>query len=196
MDLERSTGARFVFGFEEALGYTAGSVVRDKDGIGAGLLFCELAAVRRAAGMSLLDELEALARRFGLFVSGQRSVTLPGVGGLSKIAEIMSRLRGSRPDRVGPLEVLAVSDFQTKVRAARGEEPRALELPASNVLSYELEGGSRIIARPSGTEPKIKFYFDVREPMIEGEAVAQARARAEARMAELSAAFCAIAGVT
>jgi phosphomannomutase len=195
MDLERSTGARFVFGFEEALGYTVGPLVRDKDGIGAALLFCELAAVRRAAGQTLLDELETLARRYGLFVSGQRNVTLPGALGLTKIAEIMGRLRASLPSRVGPLEVVAVSDLLARTRAVKGEPPAALELPASNVLSFELEGGSRIIARPSGTEPKIKFYFDIREPMVEGEAVAEARARAEARMAELSSAFVALAGI-
>jgi phosphomannomutase len=195
MDLERSTGARFVFGFEEALGYTVGPLVRDKDGIGAALLFCELAAVRRAAGMSLLDELEVLARRYGLFVSGQRNLTLPGALGLSKIAEIMSRLRASIPTRVEPLEVLTVSDLLARTRTAKGAPPAALELPASNVLSFELEGGSRIIARPSGTEPKIKFYFDVREPMAEGESVAAARARAETRMDELSSAFAALAGI-
>jgi phosphomannomutase len=195
MDLERSTGARFVFGFEEALGYTVGPLVRDKDGIGAALLFCELAAVKRAAGMSLLDELEALARRYGLFVSGQRNVTLPGALGLSKIAEIMSRLRASLPSRVGPLEVVAVSDLLARTRTVKGEAPAPLDLPASNVLSFDLEGGSRIIARPSGTEPKIKFYFDVREPMAEGEAVAAARTRAEARMTELSSAFAALAGI-
>lgn len=195
MDLERSTGARFVFGFEEALGYTVGPLVRDKDGIGAALLFCELAAVRRAAGLSLLDELEVLARRYGLFVSGQRNVTLPGALGLSKIAEIMTRLRAALPARVGSLEVEAVSDLLAKTRTVKGEPPVPLELPASNVLSFELEGGSRIIARPSGTEPKIKFYFDVREPMTQGEPVVQARARAEARMAELSTAFSALAGI-
>ena len=195
MDLERASGARFVFGFEEALGYTVGPLVRDKDGIGAALLFCELAAVRRAAGLSLLDELEVLARRYGLFVSGQRNVTLPGALGLSKIAEIMSRLREALPARVGPLEVVAVSDLLARTRMAKGEAPAPLDLPASNVLTFELEGGSRIIARPSGTEPKIKFYFDVRESMAEGEPVAQARARAEARMDELSSAFSALAGL-
>jgi phosphomannomutase len=195
MEIERETGARFVFGYEEALGYTVGSLVRDKDGIGAALLLCELAAVRRAAGLSLLDELEALARRYGLFVSGQRSVTLPGVDGVAQIGAIMRRLRGSLPDRIGQLAVVATSDLMAQTRTVKGEAPVALPLPASNVLTFELEGGSRIIARPSGTEPKIKFYFDVREPMAEGEAVSQARSRAEAKMDELSRSFCALAGV-
>lgn len=195
MEIERETGARFVVGDEEALGYTVGSLVRDKDGIGAALLLCELAAVRRAAGLSLLDELEALARRYGLFVSGPRSVTLPGVDGVAQIGAIMTRLRASLPDRIGQLAVVATSDLLAQTRTARGEAPALLPLPASNVLTFELEGGSRIIARPSGTEPKIKFYFDVREPMAEGEPVSQARSRAEAKMEELSRSFCALAGV-
>lgn len=195
MEIERSTGARFVFGYEEALGYTVGDIVRDKDGIGAAVVLCELAAVRRASGASLLDELESLARRYGLFVSGQRSVTLPGVDGVAKIGAIMSRLRASAPSLIGPLAVVAWSDLLARTRTARGQPPTPLALPASNVLTYELEGGSRIIARPSGTEPKIKFYFDVREPIAEGEPVAAPRARAEQLMKELSLAFCAVAGV-
>lgn len=194
MEIERTTSARFVFGYEEALGYTVGSIVRDKDGIGAAVIFCELAAVRRAAGFRVLDELEMLSRRYGVFVSSQKSVTLPGADGVAKIGAMMSRLRASLPDRIGPLAVVATSDLLARTRTSRGGAVESLSLPASNVLTFELEGGSRIIARPSGTEPKIKFYFDVREPMAEGEPVGAARARAEARMNELSSAFSAIAG--
>src|SRR6185437_12680735 len=77
MEIERETGARFVFGFEEALGYTVGTAVRDKDGISAAVIAAELCAARLAVGKTLLDELETLARRYGLFVSGQRSITRP-----------------------------------------------------------------------------------------------------------------------
>jgi phosphomannomutase len=84
---------------------------------------------------------------------------------------------------------------KTSRRTPRGGAPAQLPLPSSNVLTFELAGGSRIIARPSGTEPKIKFYFDVREPMKEGEPVADAKARADALMAELSKAFCVLAGI-
>ena len=195
LEIERETGARFVFGFEEALGYTVGRVVRDKDGISAAVIIAELAAVRWAEKKTLLDELETLARRYGLFVSGQRSITLPGADGIAHIGAIMSRLRAAPPGEIAGLEVLAVGDYQAQRRTARGGAVTPITLPKSNVLTFDLEGGSRIIARPSGTEPKIKFYFDLREPIAEGEPVAEAERRAAEKMAALGKAFAAAAGV-
>ena len=195
MDLERETGARFVFGFEEALGYTVGSVVHDKDGISAAVIAAELAAVRRAEGKTLLDELATLARRYGLFVSGQRSITLPGADGAARIGAMMTRLRTAPPTRLGAWAVLAIGDYQARTRTAADGTVTPIGLPASNVLIFDLEGGSRVIARPSGTEPKIKFYFDLCEPMAPGEALAAAEQRAAGKMAELGAAFAAAAGV-
>ncbi|MDI1449201.1 phospho-sugar mutase [Polyangium sp. 6x1] len=195
MELERAEGAVFVFGYEEALGYTVGTLVRDKDGIGAALLFAELASVIQAGGKSLLDELEALSRRYGLYASGQRSVTLPGTEGLAQIQAAMDRLRASRPSHVGALAVLALSDFQAQVRTLPDGRTEALSLPKSNMIALDLEGGSRIIARPSGTEPKIKFYFDIREPITPGEAVSAAEGRAKTRMSDLEKALSAIVGI-
>lgn len=195
MDIERSTGARFLFGFEEALGYTVGPLVRDKDGIGAAALLAELAAVRKAEGKTLLDELAAITRKYGLYMSGQRSFTLRGVDGLGKIAAIMASLRQSPPAEIGGVRVVAWRDFEARTRTTRDGQVEPLVLPASNVLVYELEGGSRIIARPSGTEPKIKFYFDVREEVAGGEPLADAEARATARLDALANAFSALAGV-
>jgi phosphomannomutase len=195
MELERSAGARFIFGFEEALGYTIGPVVRDKDGISAAAILAELAAVRRAQGRTLLDELEALARRYGLFVSGQRSFTLPGSEGMELIESCMEQLRRSPPVAIGGVAVVARSDFEARTRTQRDGTVEPLALPESNVLVYELEGGSRIIARPSGTEPKIKFYLDIREEMRDGEPLADTEARARSRMEGLAAAFSALSGM-
>jgi len=195
MDLERTSKLEFVFGYEEALGYTVGMLVRDKDGIGAALLLAELAAVLAAAGKNLLDELDALSRRYGLYASGQRSLTLPGTEGVAEIQAAMDRLRASRPAKVGPLAVLSQSDFQAQTRVYPDGRTEPLSLPKSNMIALDLEGGSRIIARPSGTEPKIKFYFDIREPIAEGEAVSAAESRANARMEELKRAFSAVVGV-
>jgi phosphomannomutase len=195
MDLQQEAGLDFVFGYEEALGYTVSTVVRDKDGIGAAVILAELAALLAASKKTLLDELDALGRRYGLFASGQRSVTLPGSEGLAKIGTAMDRLRTAPPSKVGPLGVTAVSDFQAQTRKHADGRTEGLSLPKSNMLAFDLEGGSRIIARPSGTEPKIKFYFDVREPIAEGEEVRAAEARAEARMEELKKAFSLLAGV-
>ncbi|MGK4003797.1 phospho-sugar mutase [Sorangium sp. So ce1036] len=195
MDIERSTGARFVFGFEEALGYTIGSVVRDKDGISAAVLLAELAAVRKAEGKTLLDELQALTRAYGLYVSGQRAYTLRGVDGLGRISAIMAALRKSPPEEIAGVPVVAWRDLKARTRTTRDGRTEPLILPASNVLVVELEGGGRIIARPSGTEPKIKFYFDVREAVAEGEPLADAEARAAARLDAFARAFSGLAGI-
>jgi phosphomannomutase len=172
-----------------------GTVVRDKDGISAAAILAELAAVRWAEKKTLLDELEALARTYGLFVSGQRSLTMPGADGLAQIAAIMTRLRAAPPKEIAGVEVAAVSDYQAQQRAARDGTVTPIALPKSNVLAFELAGGSRVTARPSGTEPKIKFYFDLCEPIAAGEPVAAGEARAEQKMAELEKAFLAAAGV-
>jgi phosphomannomutase len=194
LEVEREAGARFVFGFEEALGYAVGTVVRDKDGISAATIAAELAAVRWAEGKTLLDELEAIARRFGLYVSTQRSLTMPGQDGLARIASIMDRLRTAPPSAVGGLPVLSVSDYEARRRTAADGTVTALSLPPSNVLGFELGGGSRVVARPSGTEPKIKFYVDLCEPIAEGEAFAAAERRAEEKLGALAKAFLAAAG--
>jgi phosphomannomutase len=193
MDVERESGKRFVFGYEEALGYTVGTLVRDKDGISAALVLAELWASRRAQGKTLFDELEAIYRRFGLFVSAQVSITKKGADGVARIREMMSRLRAASPAHIGALAVEATTDVEAGSRRRSSGQVDAIALPKSDVLMFALAGGSRIIARPSGTEPKIKFYFDVREPIAEGEALAAATARANANMEALKTAFVALA---
>lgn len=193
MELESTEQKRFVFGYEEALGYTVGPLVRDKDGISAALLLAELWAVRRAEGKTLMDELESIYRRYGLYVSGQVSLTMKGQDGLEQIRSIMKRLRTTAPKSIGPTAVLAWSDVAAGVRRETSGGEKKLLLPPSDVLIFELEGKHRIIARPSGTEPKIKFYFDVREPITEGEPLDRAEARANAKMAELQKDFVALA---
>jgi phosphomannomutase len=188
------SGAKFVFGYEEALGYTVGTLVRDKDGIGAALLMAELAAVLKAEGKTLLDRLEEVSREHGLFVSGQRTTRFEGPEGPAKMAALMDALRKQAPTKVGQQAVEAALDYQARTRTAADGTVSEIRLPASNVLSFELAGGDRIIARPSGTEPKLKFYFDVREPMRPDESYADARTRARARMDALADAFCALAG--
>jgi phosphomannomutase len=195
MDLERE-GFEFVFGYEEALGYCVGNVVRDKDGISAAVLAAELAAVLRARGRTLGDELDAIARRWGAAASSQVNVTRKGASGSASIRAMMAALRASPPSSVAGEDVVSVSDYEAGTRV----DPRTgaslpLQLPRSNVLTFDLVSGSRIIARPSGTEPKAKFYFDVREDVRPGEPVADATARSSARMKLLADAFVRIAGV-
>lgn len=196
MDLEAEKNWRFVFGFEEALGYTVGELVRDKDGVSAAVLFAELTAVLRAQGTTVLAHLESLYRGYGLFVSSQVNLTRKGAEGTAELQAIMARLRKSPPWKVAAEDVVSVRDYQAQLVLAKDGGVRPLSLPKSNVLAFELASGSRIVARPSGTEPKAKFYFDVREPIAQGETLAAANARAEANMKTLADAFVALATQT
>ncbi|MBI5533871.1 MAG: phospho-sugar mutase [Deltaproteobacteria bacterium] len=189
MQIEHATGAVFVCGYEEALGYTIGDIVRDKDGVGAAAVFAEMTAWCRSQGRTVLDELERIYRAFGLYVSRQKSVVRKGLDGAAQIAATMTRLRDNPPDAIGGLNVDAVSDYLRRSRHVRNGQTENLTLPASNVLSFSLEGGSRIVARPSGTEPKIKYYFDIRMPVEPAEPFERAERRAVERLDQLEAAF-------
>jgi phosphomannomutase len=190
MQIEAERGLRFVMGYEEALGYTVGTLVRDKDGISAAAVAADMAAFYRARGQSLLDVLDDMARRYGLYLSEQVSVTLPGREGKERIARIMRAVRAAPPARVGDVAVTAVLDLEAGTRTTLPTGARApVALPPSDVLALDLEGGHRIMLRPSGTEPKIKYYFDVRVEMAEGEAVAAAGERGRALVGGLVAAF-------
>ncbi len=173
-------GGRFVMGYEEALGYSAGPVVRDKDGVSAALLLCDLAAFEKARGRTLLDALESLARRYGLYVSGQKSMTLPGADGARQIREMMADLRKNPPTDFAGTAVVESRDLAIPTRP---------DLPAADVLAWSLDGGGRVLARPSGTEPKIKFYFEAREPVSPDESTADATGRARARLTAFTAAL-------
>lgn len=190
MELE-ATGKRFVMGYEEALGYTIGDVVRDKDGVSGALVFADLAAWCRERGTTVLGEMDAMARRYGLYASRQVSVTMKGQDGAAQIAAIMDAVRAARPSTLGAYRVAGVMDLAARIRV-RGDVQESLALPASNALALELDGGHRVMLRPSGTEPKIKYYFDVCERVLESEPVADARARAEAALTALVEAFTAL----
>ena len=192
IELQRERGARFVFAFEEAIGFSAGTLVRDKDGVSTAALVADLAAYCLAHGRSVLDELELAYRRYGLWLSHQVSVTKKGADGAAHIQRLMDGVRASLPTCFGAASVLAVQDLERRQRtsAQGGVEPIAL--PQSNVLLFELTGGHRIMMRPSGTEPKIKYYFDVRETIAQGEPIAQARARGQRTIDALVQHFLAV----
>ncbi|MGH7327076.1 MAG: phospho-sugar mutase, partial [Polyangiaceae bacterium] len=194
MELEREENLAFVFGYEEALGYTVGDIVRDKDGISAAVMIAEMTAVLRSRGKSLTAELESIARKYGLFVSKQVSVTKKGASGSAEIRAIMQRLRESPPAAIGPFRVAAFVDVAAGTRvASSGGASEKIALPKSDVVIFELDGGSRVIARPSGTEPKIKYYFDVRGDVRAGEPFADAERRAKKMLDDAVHAFGTIA---
>jgi phosphomannomutase len=166
-------GSRFVFGYEEALGYAVGHVVRDKDGISAALTLLSLASRARAAGQSLLGRWDALETAHGVHLRAQLTVATRAPG------EIMAGLRAAPPAELGGQPVLDVTDLA-------GGGP----LPPSDVLIFRLPG-SRAVVRPSGTEPKLKCYLEVVEPVAE-DGLAAARAQAAARLAPLRAGISAV----
>ena len=175
MDWKRETGGRFVMGYEEALGYTVGELVADKDGVSAALLFAELAAWNQARGRTVVDHLDDIYRRVGLFVTEQVSFTAPGASGLASIVGAMAAFRAAPPRALAGIPVDELADL------ARGEGG----LPPSDVLIFRLTGGRRVIMRPSGTEPKLKSYYEVRAVVGDGETLADARARGLADLAAL-----------
>jgi phosphomannomutase len=185
-------GLTFVMGYEEALGYTVGNVARDKDGVGAALVVADMAAWCKARGTTLLGYLEEVQREHGLYVAKQYNATLPGASGLANIRSVMDQFRARPPGRIGEIAVTARCDYDAQQRVEAGGCSR-LTLPKSNVLAYELEGGGRVTLRPSGTEPKIKFYFELRETLTEGEPMSEARARAGRRLRVLEASFLELA---
>ncbi|PZF12613.1 phospho-sugar mutase [Curtobacterium sp. MCPF17_011] len=137
-----------LFGYEEALGYLVDpQVIRDKDGISAALELLSLATELAAEGKTIADQLEAFAERFGAFASGQVATR---VDDLSRIGEIMASLRTSTPTDLGGVEITSVTDFLDGVEG----------FPPSDILRFDLDGGARVIVRPSGTEPKVKVYID------------------------------------
>jgi phosphomannomutase len=172
---ERATDGQFVMGYEEALGYSVGPLVRDKDGVSAALLVAELAAWNRAQGRSIAAHLDDIYRRVGLFLTEQVSMTAPGAAGLATIRGLMARLRAAPPTMLGAHAVTEAIDLV----AGHGD------LPASDVLIYRLAGGHRVIVRPSGTEPKLKSYYEVRVAVGADEPLAAARARGQVALAAL-----------
>ncbi len=194
LELTRSRNLRFVFGFEEALGYTVGNLVRDKDGISAAALAARIAASYQREGRTLRMALADLYRRHGLFGSFPSSLTLPGAQGLAKIRAVMQALRAAPPTRVGTSAVSSLLDLELGV-LRRGSHTEPATLPRSNVLVLALEGGHRIAIRPSGTEPKIKVYLDACERVMPGETIDDARRRLSAFATQLRDDFLTQAGL-
>ena len=175
MDYERDHHGRFVVGYEEALGYSVGPLVRDKDGISACVIFADLVAWNRARGRDVLAHLDDIYRRVGLFVTEQVSITKPGSEGIAEIRRVMERFRADPPSAIAGHAVEHALDL------AKGEGG----LPASDVLVWRLAGGRRVIMRPSGTEPKLKSYYEVRVPIAATETIDAARARGAVELAVL-----------
>ena len=153
----------YEFGFEESYGCLVGTHARDKDAVVAVMALCEAAAYYKSQGMTLCDQMRVIYEKYGFYREALESVTIPGAEGAAKIEAIISDLRKNAPREIGGQKVLALRDYRagTRTSLAEGTVTR-LALPQSNVLYFELENDGWCCVRPSGTEPKIKFYFGVR----------------------------------
>jgi phosphomannomutase len=173
-----AAGEAFVFGYEEALGYAVGSLVRDKDGIGAALRLAELARHLKGRGQTLLGRIDDLLVAHGLSHPVQWSVRLPGREGAKRIREAMAALRSRPLERIGQSPVVRVLDALAGEETIDGER-RAIDLPRSDLLLLQAADGARLTVRPSGTEPRIKFYLELVGRAGRSDEVSPARARLE-----------------
>ena len=155
---ERSGDGSFLFGFEESYGYLKGTYARDKDAVVTAMLICEMTAYYKAHGMTLSDALSVLFEKYGFCLERNVEVYMEGLDGSARMAALMDGLRNNPPAEFGGVAVTLVGDYGAGT-ITEGGEVRPTGLPSSNVLYYRLANGDVIVARPSGTEPKIKFYY-------------------------------------
>ena len=151
---------RYIFGFEESCGYLKGTYARDKDAVVASMLVCELAASLKMQGKNIIDALEELYATYGIYLAYVQSIELTGADAMEKAAKMMADLRSEVPETIGGAKVTAVRDYKISIQKniVTGEETE-IRLPKSNVLEFLLGDNGSVIARPSGTEPKVKFYY-------------------------------------
>ena len=155
---EKTGDGSFLFGFEESYGYLKGTYARDKDAVVASMLICEMTAFYKAKSMTLSDALSALWEKYGYCYEENEEIYMEGLDGAARMAALMDSLRNDPPKSFGGVAVEMIADYKTGVITKNGETTPT-GLPSSNVLYYQLENGDVIVARPSGTEPKIKYYY-------------------------------------
>jgi phosphoglucomutase len=160
----------YVIGGEESFGLMIGSLIRDKDAVSAVALLCEMAAYEKSKGRSLFDKLIELYIDYGFYYESLISITKKGMNGQKEIADMMENYRNQPPTELAGSRVIQLLDYQLQqsTNLTTGER-QPIALPKSNVLQFITADGSKISARPSGTEPKIKFYFSVNSPLTSNE---------------------------
>jgi len=173
---EKTGRGTYLFGMEESYGCLIGTYARDKDAISATAVLCEAAAYYKQKGMTLWDAMVAMYEKYGYYKDAVKSIGLSGIEGLAKIQSIMETLRNNTPKEVGGYKVVSARDYKLDtIKDMASGEVRPTGLPSSNVLYYDLNDGAWICVRPSGTEPKIKFYYG-----IKGSSMEDADAKSEA----------------
>ena len=178
---------RYIMGFEESYGYLVGSYVRDKDAVIGSLIICEMAAFFKKQNKTLIDVLNELYEKYGVFMHKQMSFAFEGAEGMKIMADTMASLRSNPPKEIAHMTVTKICDYETQVATdTESGKSEAINLPKSNVLAYVLSGGAEAIVRPSGTEPKIKIYLT---------AIADSTENADSLMKELEKAAKPLLGI-
>lgn len=188
LQFDKEENGTFLFGYEESYGYLIGDFVRDKDAVQAAVLACEMAAYWRSKGKTLYEALHYLYDRHGYYIEGLESMTLKGKDGSEKINKIMEHFRSLNTKKFGPFAIHAMEDYQSSIRTEYpSKKTSPIKLPDANVIKFHLEQDSWCCLRPSGTEPKIKFYFGVKSDSKETseERLEQLKADVVTRMQEV-----------
>lgn len=168
LGFETTGKGSYLFGFEESYGCLIGTHARDKDAIVATMALCEAAAYYKTKGKTLWDAMVDMYEKYGYYKDDIQAITLKGIEGLNKIQEILETLRKNTPSEFGGYKVLKARDYQADmIKDLRTGEITATGLPASNVLYYDLEDDAWLCVRPSGTEPKVKFYYGIKGNSLE-----------------------------
>jgi phosphoglucomutase len=170
----------FLFGYEESYGYLIKDFARDKDAIQAAVLAVEVCAYYKKQGLTLYEGLLNVFEKYGFYLEGLRSLTLKGIEGAKQIQGILDQFRQNPPTQIAGIQVVVEEDYQSsKKHSLTSNSEELIELPKSNVLKYFLKDGTWVCLRPSGTEPKIKFYFGV-----QGKTMAESEAKLSAVIAD------------
>lgn len=165
---EETGKGTYLFGFEESYGCLVGTHARDKDAIVATMALCEAAAYYKSRNMTLWDAMIEMYDRYGYYKDDVKAITMKGIEGLQKIKEILETLRANTPETVGEYSVLSARDYKADtVKDMKTGEVKPTGLPSSNVLYYDLNDDAWLCVRPSGTEPKVKFYYGVKGTSLE-----------------------------
>ncbi len=157
----------FLLGFEESYGYLLGSYARDKDAVGATLMICEMTAYYASRNMTLSDALNELYQKYGYYQEGMLDIYMEGLDGIAKRLRVMNTLRSDAPVAIGGVKVAEHGDYLEGVITDANGDKQKTGLPPSDMLTYTLENGDKVIVRPSGTEPKIKIYFLLHDESFE-----------------------------
>lgn len=164
---EKNHTYKFIFGMEESFGCLVGDYTRDKDACAAVVILCEIAAFYKLQGKTICDAMEEVYQKYGYYFEGAYGVTLKGVDGAAKIKAMMNSFREHPLTAFAGIKVTGVRDYESGIRKPLDGTEEPMGLPKSNVIYYELENNAWFAVRPSGNEPKIKFYFGVNESGLE-----------------------------